>query len=211
MEKDFYETLPDGYRADKVLDAKDVKTGIVMNFLAAVLMVLVYMATDFITRGVVGIPMIFSFSAEENLLFLFLSFLAFVVSMLVYMVLHELTHGVAYKICTGAKLTFGFTWSAAYCGVPQLYVGRRTALIALLSPFAVFSVVFVAAIALCRDTAFVTTLEMLFALHVGGCVGDLYDILLLLCRYRHGCLLNDTGPRQTFYVQDTVHTDAGEA
>ncbi|MCQ2122483.1 MAG: DUF3267 domain-containing protein, partial [Fibrobacter sp.] len=61
--------------------------------------------------------------------------------MLVYIVLHELVHGAVYKLLTGQKLTFGFKASVAYCGVPDIYVYRRTALAALLAPFVVFDIV----------------------------------------------------------------------
>ena len=43
----------------------------------------------------------------------------------------------------------------------------------------------------------------LFTLHVAGCVGDLWVAGVLLFRYRgREVLMNDTGPKQTFYVKE---------
>ena len=60
----------------------------------------------------------------------FLHSIIFIAAMLLYIVLHELTHGIAYKLTTGRKLTFGFTLSVAYCGVPDIYVYRKAAMTA---------------------------------------------------------------------------------
>ena len=46
---------------------------------------------------------------------------------------------------------------------------------------------------------------VLFSIHFGGCVGDLYVIGLFLFRFRDPrTLMNDTGPKQTFYVPEQV-------
>ena len=41
---------------------------------------------------------------------------------------------------------------------------------------------------------------LLFATHFGGCIGDMYCIYLLLFKLPKNTLVNDTGPKQTFYV-----------
>ena len=129
--------------------------------------------------------------------------MAFCVGILVYLVLHELTHGIVYHLMTGEKLRFGLSWSCAWCGVPDIYVTRRTALCALLAPFVLFSAVFIALICLCSGLAAATAI-LLFAVHFGGCAGDLYDTLLLLFRLRGDILMRDTGPKQTFYARDAA-------
>jgi len=41
----------------------------------------------------------------------------------------------------------------------------------------------------------------IFALHLGGCSGDIYITYLLLKKYRDPrTLMNDTGPKMTLYV-----------
>ena len=43
---------------------------------------------------------------------------------------------------------------------------------------------------------------LLLAVHIGGCVGDLYDAGLYRFRFRRpDTLMQDTGPKQTFYVK----------
>ena len=129
--------------------------------------------------------------------------LIFLAVLLIYIVLHELTHGAAYKLMTRQKLTFGMTLSVAYCGVPDIYVYRRTALISLLAPFVVFTVVFGAAAILITDPIGKILAAFMLALHVGGCVGDLYDTILFLFRFRDPLtLMRDTGPKQTIYTRD---------
>ena len=44
---------------------------------------------------------------------------------------------------------------------------------------------------------------ILFAIHFGGCIGDLYMTALLLFRYKDPrTLMNDTGPKQTIYLPE---------
>ena len=51
MKNDFYRELPKGYRADKTIDAKSIKFGVLMNVAALVIMVAVYLSTEFISCG----------------------------------------------------------------------------------------------------------------------------------------------------------------
>ena len=211
--KDFYKELPEGYKQDKVVDAKSVGFAVAMNVAALVLTVLAYIAIDFAISGKITFADMIKFAFDSDgesdswvrgyLINVLLPIATFIVSTLVYFVLHELVHGMAYKILTREKLTFGITWSAAYCGVPGLYVGKKTALIALLSPFVVFSAVFITAAAISGGGIYCFMLKMLFAIHFGGCVGDLYDTMLLLTRYRKKeVLLSDDGPKQVFYIKE---------
>ena len=120
--------------------------------------------------------------------------------MFVYLVLHELVHGIVYKLMTREKLTFGISFSCAYCGVPDVFVTKKTALSALVAPFAVFTVAFALPIAFVGDYA-ALFLSFLLVLHFGGCSGDLYDMILLLFVIKGDVLMKDTGPKQTFYVR----------
>ena len=202
MKKEFYRELPEGYKLDKTIDAKSAKFGIIMNIVALVLMVGVYVITEFIAAGRLTIADIFAF---ENYFSDFLiPLLIFCVASFAYIVLHELTHGAAYKLLTHEKLTFGLTWSAAYCGVPQLYLGKNVALIALLSPFVLFSVAFIIGIAIAGNGIAGLILKLLFAEHFGGCCGDLYDTILIVFKYSKGCLINDDGPKQTIYIKEEL-------
>ena len=187
-----YETeLPAGYREAYTIDAANKKTGVTLNLVAAVIMVAAMIPAILIIR-------------PGNILegFSFSRYLITFGGLLVYLVLHELVHGAAYKLLTRQKLTFGLTATVAYCGVPNIYVYRRASMISLLAPFCVFTVVFGLLTALLQNAWDKTFAAAVLAIHLGGCVGDLYDTGLYLFRFRDpGTLMRDTGPKQTFYVK----------
>ncbi len=186
-----YETeLPAGYREAFVVDATEKKLAVRLNVIGAVIMAVLAGAAYLIIR-----PADFLKNVSMGSAFILTA------AILVYMVLHELVHGAAYKLLTGQKLTFGLTLSVAFCGVPDIYVYRKASLISLLAPFCVFTVVFGALIAVFTAPWDRFFAAVLLAIHVGGCVGDLYDTWLYLTKFRDKrTLMRDTGPKQTFYV-----------
>lgn len=195
--KYYTKELPDGYQPAKTVDVGEKRFAILMNLAAALLTAVVGVGGFFLKfAGEPGsaIPDLSNVWLFEGWLF------AILVSLIVYLVLHELTHGIVYKILTGEKLTFGLKLSCAFCGVPDVYVTRKTALLALLAPFTVFSVAFLVPFFLLSGSLSFSFL-VLFSLHFGGCAGDLYDTFLLLFRLKGNLLMRDTGPRQTFYIR----------
>ena len=192
----FEETLPEGYVAAYTIDAADKRTGVVLNLAGFAVMAAVGVAAWFCLRPTGFFE---QYSVGRNLLF--------IAAILVYMVCHELLHGAAYKALTRRKLTFGLTLSVAFCGVPDVYVYRKTALLALLTPFVVCIPVFLLPAVLCADVWNRFYAALLLALHLGGCIGDLYDAWLYLFRFRDpATLMQDTGPKQTFYVKEPGDT-----
>lgn len=192
--KNYYETLPEGYTEIYHIDAKDKKTGLVFNLAAfGIMIAVIAVAVAVIIIGV---------GAERSFEFLGFPLLVMVAGMILYVVLHELLHGVAYKALTGRRLTFGMSWSCAFCGVPDIYVSRRTALVALVTPFAVFTLVLIplAAVLYFISLSYFFSVAMILAMHLGGCIGDLYMLCLLLFKFKDRTLLmKDTGPEQYIY------------
>ena len=191
MKKSYEAELPCGYTEKFTIDAKSKKTAIIMN-IACLLITAAIIAVAYIIIK----PTAFfgNYSFARNIIFIAAIFL--------YIILHELVHGIAYKLTTGRKLTFGLTISVAYCGVPDIYVYRKTALIALLAPFVVFIPVFLIPALLFTNAWDKLYCTILLAIHIGGCVGDLYDTLIYLFRFRSpDTLMRDTGPKQTFYTK----------
>ena len=130
--------------------------------------------------------------------------LIFPLGYLAYIVLHELAHGVAYRALTGEKLTYGFTLSVAFCGVPHIYVSRKTSLIASATPLVVFGILLggAAAVLFFYDTVLYMVVAWFLSAHLCGCVGDLWVISTLLFRLRDPeTLVRDTGPKQTFLIK----------
>ncbi len=195
--KHFETELPERYGQVFEIDAKERKTAVRLNLAAFVIMAIVFL----LFALTIGFSDLFRLTAGKDLLVFWGIFTG---GMIVYIVLHELVHGAAYKLLTHHKLTFGLSLSCAYCGVPDIYVYRTASLLAILAPFVVFTVVFLAlALLLHNHPAVRLASVMLFCAHVGGCAGDLYGAYLMLFRFRDSRLLvRDTGPKQTYYLPD---------
>ena len=192
--KNFEKQLPPGYRAVFHIDARNIKTGLIFSLLSFIPLALMIFIFSF-TLEISFLAEIYDFS---------LCMLGIFVGIFVYMVLHELTHGIVYKKMTGRKLTFGISWSCAFCGVPDIYVYRKTAILALLAPFVVFTALFLplTIFGYFFNPYLYLLFGTLFAMHVGGCSGDLYMFFLLAFRFKKGdILMRDTGPEQWIYTK----------
>ncbi|MCC8196459.1 MAG: DUF3267 domain-containing protein [Ruminococcus sp.] len=188
--QNFERTLPEGYHEAYVIDATKGKFSLWLNIVAMALMVVI----------AVPLAVIISRMGEIHVNSTFLLILCGL--LIVYTILHELTHGIAYKLMTGEKLTFGLTLTVAYCGVPKIFVYRKTALVALLAPFTVYTILFLVLLVALPDPTMKLAVALLFAIHFGGCAGDLYDTFIYLTKFRDPTtLMQDTGPRQTFYTK----------
>ena len=182
-----YKELPENYEKFYEIDAQNNKLGIILNVLAFVLGIVVMIPFFFI----------YKFNIELSL-YTLLMLIILSLGLLVYLVLHELVHGIVYKLLTHEKLTFGISMTVAFCGVPNIYVSKKTALLAVFAPFVVFSITFLLCIFLIPDSTIKLLFIILFGLHFGGCIGDLYVGFILL-KNKGKILVNDTGPKQTFY------------
>lgn len=197
----FCTELPENYKEVYHIDGRQF--GWTVKFTLASL---VMMAAVIVPAFIFGnISLVFSIS--EDYIRLIVALVVFIIVMIGYTIAHELVHGAAYKALTGSKLTFGITLTVAYCGVPDIYVYRRAALIALLAPFVVFSVLFVALTTWLYfvDKLYYAVISLILGIHFGGCVGDLFTALLLIFKLRDNRLLvRDTGPEQTFWLPEDV-------
>lgn len=198
--KFYEENLPQGYVEAKTVDATNKRTGIILNLAALALSA----ATFFALWYSFGMSWQTLTQQAKDVAVMLAATLCFVVCTLAYLVCHELVHGVFYKLFTKRKLTFGLTFTCAYCGVPDVFVYRTAALFAVIAPFALFSVLLILPVILVHSTIWRAAAVLLFALHVGGCVGDLYVFGLLLFRFKKGTLVRDTGPKQTLYVRQEI-------
>jgi len=192
--KDFEFEVPEGYRQVYHIDAADKKTGLKLT-LGAMAILIVVVAVLFVFADLKSLD--FGKLIEYDL--------AFIGIALVYIVVHELTHGAVYKALTHQKLRFGITWSAAFCGVPDIYTYRRTALLSLVAPLTVWTIVLLPLTIWLRgvDTGWYITIGLIFAIHISGCVGDMYVTWLFLTKYKDPrTLMRDTGPEQWMYAPE---------
>lgn len=195
--KYYFDALPSNYEVVKVIDAKSAKVNIIF-LIANVLLITIILA--------IGIPLLYKINnisfadVVKSANYIILG--CFVASMFIYIVLHELTHGLFYKIFTHEKLKYGFTLTVAFCGVPDLYVKKIASLVTTLAPFVVYNIVFILMIVLIPNPSIKFLSLVMFAIHFGGCVGDLWVASYLLLKNRgKSILVNDTGPKQTFFVE----------
>ncbi len=197
--KNYENSIPQDYVLVKYVDAKnDKKQIIVYTLLSFVPLLIILPVLILIARYCNGYNISDNFQDDFGF-----AFLITCVILIIYIVLHELVHGITYKIFTGAKLTFGLTLTVAFCGVPEIYVRKKASIASLVMPFFVFSVIF---IALTIGLWFVSPLYgifsgAVFAVHFGGCVGDLHWTLMYLTKFKHcNTLMRDTGPKQWLYI-----------
>ena len=80
---------------------------------------------------------------------------------------------------------------------------------AVIAPFAVFTVIFALGTILFKDPSMKILAALLQAIHVSGCVGDLFNFGLYLFKFRDPrTLMRDPGPAQTFYLPAAEADDA---
>ena len=187
-----FKELPNEYKEIYSIDAKDKKIGIILNVGCLILMLITFLITINIK-----FPRI-TFDIDTNFL---IAMILFFLIMLIYIVLHELVHGLFYKILTKEKLTFGLSWSCAYCGVPNVFVKRNATVITCLAPFVIFNIIYIVLICALPPNIYTFIITILFSYHIGGCIGDLYLSLLLLIKYNKETIVNDTGAKQIIYTK----------
>jgi hypothetical protein len=191
-----YETkLPDGYQPVYQIDAKDRKIICILNIVSLLLFAAVAVPLFAWLKITTSKPL---YELLDLGIFRYLVLIAIYIA---YIFAHELTHGAAYYALTRQHLSFGTSLFIAYCGVPNIYVYRMPALIAVLAPFVTYSILFSLGIILSVSFAWQVVWILALAVHVGGCVGDLWvAVILMFCfKGQSHLLVRDTGPKQTFY------------
>ena len=202
-EKNFERALPAGYKQALYINAKDIKLGIILNLIALAVLGIV-MAAAIASLGFADKLSLEAFAIDP--LKLLVAYFVLFASMILYTVLHELVHGVVYKTLTGEKLTFGISWSCAFCGVPHIFVYRRSSIISVIAPFTLFTLLFIPLLIILYFVSplYYLIVAFIFGLHLGGCSGDLYIFYLLTTKFKNDkTLIRDTGPEQYFYVPCT--------
>lgn len=189
----FYTELPDGYAEVILYDANDKRfqtlTGPVSFFVSLAVAALLFgMRIGFSLDN-------FTMTWRWTYLWHILMVLALV---LVYTSLHELTHGLVYVLFTRRKPVFGFAGTFAYCGVPGVYLKRPVAVLSVLAPFVVYTIIFVALLLTLPVGAMWFVLLIVFMDHFGGCFADLYAFALMM-RQSRDLLVLDSGKEQRFY------------
>ena len=202
MNKYYEKELPSNYELIYSIDAKSKKIGIIFTIVSLAILLVVL--------GICIVPLLInkvSIEINRGSTGLLIAYVIFIVALFLYIILHELVHGIVYKALTKQKLTFGLTWSCAFCGVPNIYCYRKTALYALAAPLTVFSIVLIPLTVYLYfvDPVYYLMSAFILGLHLGGCCGDMYMMWLLLARFKSNkTLIKDTGPAQTIYIEKVI-------
>ena len=195
MDRYFEEELPEAYSEKFVIDANDKKQG--MRFQVAAIIIAAVLINVF--YFMYARPRLGEIAAGFTLT----KCICFVAVRYLYVVLHELTHGLVYMLRTKKKLTFGFRPPSAYCGVPDVYTYRSTSMLSLFAPLTVYSILFILLFFIINEPFSKAMILLLLALHLSGCVGDLYSIGLFLFRFTDpSTLRRDFGPKQVYYTKN---------
>lgn len=183
----YYKELPEGYVETSSFNMKKRRTAIIINIVSVFVMLpIAFLLLKDRTVSVVLFGRFDLFMIVLSLLFLLCA------------TIHELIHGIIYKFFISEKLEFGFNLFFAYCGVPNVYVSKKTSLYSCLSPFVIFSIVLGMLMLFTSNSTVYTMSAILFACHTGGCVGDFY-LAYLLEKSPSDVLTKDDGPTMKIY------------
>lgn len=192
--KNFEKELPKGYKEVYKIDAKNKKTIGFINILSLLLFLVVIVPLLLYYRYKTGLPLILMLNAGTS------RYLVLIAVYIAYIFGHEFVHGAAYWLLTRQKLTFGIALFVAFCGVPDIYVYQKPALIAVLAPLVVFGIIFSVAIIVSTTIMWKIIWVLALSVHIGGCIGDIWVACMMIFKFRDPKLLvRDTGPKQTFY------------
>ena len=207
--KNYEPARPQGYQRVLVINAKDKRTAILFNLLGLVIMaVVLFLSSLPLLISRVTAKQLFDLRSPSDI---WIIYGVFLLSFVAYIILHELVHGAAYKKLTGQKLTYGISLTCAFCGVPNIYVYRKTAIIAVAAPLTVFSLILLpltVALYFVHPLYYLAS-ALLLASHLSGCIGDIFVLFILLKDLKDPrTLVRDTGPLQAFYIpaQETDST-----
>lgn len=188
--------VPSDYKVSKVIDCKDPKTAFLFTLFSLIISIILIVIGIFIKLSLI--------KEEETIgnIELFILTSGFLIGYIIIIIAHELIHGLFYKIYTKQKLTFGITLTAAFCGVPNVYVRKKAMMITCMAPCVILSMIFLILMIVFFDSSLYIFFLLLFSLHFGGCIGDIYCCILFLFKYKNkDILINDTGLKQTIYVK----------
>lgn len=181
--KNFLE-LPQNYHESFKVDLqKDKKLAILINVLAAIIFIRVFVVGMFIS------PMS-HFGIFSALMFILVNIL--------YIVLHELIHGLFMRIFSGVRPHYGFTGLYAYAG-SNVYFNRFHYIIIALAPVVIWGIVLALLCMLTNGTIWFWIFYLTEAMNLSGAAGDFY-VTWRFSKLPKDILIQDTGVSMTVYT-----------
>lgn len=190
--KTYEEKVPEGYVLKRKINFKDAKTSLILNMVGAGLMFLFL------------IPLLIVFTPKINADAIKLwHLIVFTLAYLIYVTLHEFTHAVVGYALTKKKARFGTNIIFAWCHFENVYFYKMSALLTVLAPFVIYFLALLIPALLINNVLLQFYLLVFLAIHIGGCVGDLYDtIILLFLNNSKDVLMGEVKLEQHFYEKE---------
>jgi len=187
--------LPKEYRFDNQLDVREWQIILVVNLIGVALL-FVFGWLFWLFAGIVREELraqgFSSFFSGINLAWLFLG-------AILLLIVHELIHGFMFWLFTRERPRFGFAIFYAYAAAPDWYIPRDQFILTGIAPFALISAVGLLLLSVVPGFM-LGEIHILVTLNAAASVGDLIVVVLLLLRPRT-LMVNDEGPKLTFYSQ----------
>lgn len=190
--KTYEEKVPEGYVLKRKINFKGAKTSLILNVVGAGLMFLFL------------IPLLIVFTPKINADAIKLwHLIVFTLAYLIYVTLHEFTHAVVGYALTKKKARFGTNIIFAWCHFENVYFYKMSALLTVLAPFVIYFLALLIPALLINNVLLQFYLLVFLAIHIGGCVGDLYDaIILLFLNNSKDVLMGEVKLEQHFYEKE---------
>ena len=185
------EALPEGYREYYSLNLqKDKKTAILVNVIAILIAVLMFVPMIFV------IPITSLINLDTNNIPKLITLL---ISIVVYFVSHELVHGIAMKSCGTKKVKYGFTGLYAFAGSNDYYDKKSYIYIAL-APIVLLGIL-IAIINFIVPVEWFWIVYLLQIINVSGAAGDLF-VTVKFSRFPKDILIKDHGIGMTVFSKE---------
>ena len=192
--KNYYTELPEGFK--KFAEANSAggeKLAKWLNiFSIFIMIIMVYITYSLRFAETEDVSIVGFWLSRIHLLFFLFVFVA-------ALICHSFLHGLVYKLITGQDFKISAGGNIICCSLPGVYVNRKTAILALLAPFVVFSAAFIIAMNV-TEGYLALAFVFAFAIHAGCCTGDFYNVILLAFVFKGDVLMCDGGTKQTYYM-----------
>ena len=187
-----FQDLPENYKLIREVDMqKDKKTAVIINGLAAAVMVIMGFAMN------IFIPISKMFDMSQGMGNYILRFAVLIIGFIGYIVLHELTHAAVMKHFGAKDVKFGYTGLYAFAGSPKTYFDRHSYVLISLAPLVVWGVIFTV-LCLVSGPSWFWIFWLLQIGNVSGAAGDVY-ITCTCLKIPDSILINDDGVSMRIY------------
>lgn len=183
-----YIDLPYGYKEILHIDLqKDKKLAVIVNGIAIVLMVILFL----IGHAIIPFGEFYNMGLLPTILMC--------VGIFIYIILHELVHGICMYGYSKVKPSYGFAGLYAYAG-SKCYFNKKSYIVIALAPIVVWGIVLLILNLIFQEQWF-WAIYFIQIMNISGAGGDLY-VTYRFSKLPKDILINDTGVAMTIYSKE---------